>query len=73
MHSRSIAGLSAMTAFGLLLLSGNAFAQQKSLKDQLVGSWTLVSNVIVTKDGKRLDVFGTNPKEPIPLSSPAKR
>jgi len=33
----------AVMATGLSLLSSNALAQQKSLKEQLVGAWTLVS------------------------------
>ena len=36
-------GLSAMTIFGLALLSGSAVGQQNSAKDQLVGAWSLVS------------------------------
>jgi hypothetical protein len=34
-----------MTALGMILLSGNAVAQQKSLKESLVGTWTLISNL----------------------------
>jgi hypothetical protein len=36
-------GLSAMSAVALASLPGSTFAQQKSLKEQLVGAWTLVS------------------------------
>jgi hypothetical protein len=43
MNRRSILALSAMSAAGLALLSSGALAQTKSLKDQLVGTWTLVS------------------------------
>jgi hypothetical protein len=39
MNRRSILGLSMMTALGLALLPGNAVSQQKSLKEQLVGTW----------------------------------
>jgi Lipocalin-like domain len=42
MNRRSIISLSAMMALGLALLPGSAVAQQKTLKDQLVGTWTLV-------------------------------
>jgi len=42
----------AVTAIGLSLLSSNALAQQKSLKEQLVGTWTLVS-CDVTRDGTK--------------------
>jgi hypothetical protein len=43
MNRRSILNLSAITAFGLALLPGNVAAQTKSLKEQLVGTWTLVA------------------------------
>jgi hypothetical protein len=43
MNRRSILSLSAIMALGLAMLLGNAIAQTKSLKDQLVGTWTLVS------------------------------
>ena len=42
MKQLSILGLSAMLGAGLAL-SGSAVAQQKSLKEQLVGTWILVS------------------------------
>ena len=43
MKRRNILGLSLITALGLALLPSSAVSQQKSLKDQLVGTWTLVS------------------------------
>lgn len=43
-------------------MSGGAAAQQKSLKDQLVGTWTAVSWEQTYKDGKKSQRFGTNPK-----------
>jgi hypothetical protein len=45
-----------------IALSGAAFAQQKSLKEQLVGSWILVSNDSTAPDGKKDQLFGPNPK-----------
>ena len=39
-----------------------AVAQQKSLKEQLVGSWILVSNNSVAPDGTKHQLFGPNPK-----------
>jgi hypothetical protein len=56
----------ALTA-GLLLSSfalpaTTAFAQQQSLKDQLVGAWTLISAVDVRADGSRVNPWGANPK-----------
>ena len=57
----------AMATTGLLCLAvglsaGDAFAQQKSLKEQLVGTWTLVSSDQVLPDGSKLKQFGANPK-----------
>ncbi len=58
--------LLAATAVGGVLFFGTsqAWAQQKgqSLKQQLVGTWTLVSNYGEYKDGKRINVFGEKPK-----------
>ena len=46
----NILGVSVIVACGLL--SGSAASQQKSLKDQLVGTWTLDSVSEVYPDGK---------------------
>jgi Lipocalin-like domain len=43
MNRRSIINISTMTVLGLALVPSSAVSQQKSLKDQLVGTWTLVS------------------------------
>jgi len=55
MNRRHILSLSVITAFGLALLPGSALAQQKSLKEQLVGTWTLVSVVNIRPDGTKFD------------------
>jgi hypothetical protein len=52
MNRRRILSLSAITALGLATLPGNAIAQTKSLKDQLVGTWVLSS----------AEPYGTNPR-----------
>ena len=57
----------AMTTTALLCLAAglsasNSLAQQKSLKEQLVGTWTLVSSDQVRPDGSKLKQFGANPK-----------
>ncbi len=62
MKQRSVLNLSAITVLGLALMSASAAAQQKSLKDQLVGTWTAVSWEQTYKDGKKSQRFGTNPK-----------
>jgi hypothetical protein len=56
MNWRNILSLSAITALGLALLPSNAVSQQKSLKEQLVGVWTLAPN------GTKRQDFGANPK-----------
>jgi len=57
----------AMTTAALLCLAvglsaSGSLAQQKSLKEQLVGTWTLVSSDQVLPDGSKLKQFGANPK-----------
>jgi hypothetical protein len=44
------------------MLPCSASAQQKSLKEQLTGAWTVVSIDNVTPDGKKQQPFGVNPK-----------
>ena len=62
MNRNGILRIGAAAAFALTMLSGAATAQQKSLKDQLVGTWTAVSNVQTRPDGSKLEPFTTNPK-----------
>lgn len=62
MNWRNILSMYAITALGLTLLSGNALAQKKALKEQLVGIWTLTSWEQTNKDGSKLQRYGSNPK-----------
>ena len=62
MNRRNIVSLSAVAAFGLALLPGSAASQQKSLKDQLLGTWNIVSWERTAPDGSKVHAFGTNPK-----------
>ena len=62
MNRRNILSLSSIAALGLDMLPGNAVAQTKSLKDQLVGTWTVTSQEQVRKDGSKVERFGANPK-----------
>ena len=61
MNRPGILGIAAMTALGLAVLSGSAVAQEKTLKEQLAGSWTLVSSDQLRPDGSKLRQFGANP------------
>jgi hypothetical protein len=54
--------MSAIAPFLLALPPGNAVSQTKSLKDQLVGTWTVVSWEQVRPDGSKFRRFGDNPK-----------
>lgn len=51
-----------MLFLGFALLPANAAAQQKSLKEQLVGTWTFVTSTDTQKDGTKVDRWGPNPK-----------
>jgi hypothetical protein len=62
MNRCHIVSLSAITALGFILLPTGAVAQQKSLKEQLAGSWTIVSNDNTGPDGTKRQLFGPNPK-----------
>jgi hypothetical protein len=61
MNRRTIVSVSAVIALGFAL-SASALAQQKSLKDQIVGTWTFVSALDVHPDGKKVDRWGANAK-----------
>ena len=63
MKQLSFAGTTAsLLILGTILFTGHAVAQQKSMKEQLVGTWTLVSAASVSSDGSKVEVFGSNPK-----------
>jgi hypothetical protein len=53
MTNRNTLGVFTMAMLGLALLPGNAAAQQKTLKEQIVGAWTFVSSVNTRPDGRR--------------------
>jgi hypothetical protein len=52
----------AMLLLGVALPSGEAVGQEKTLKEQLVGTWTYVSVDTVRPDGSRTPMFGPNPQ-----------
>jgi Lipocalin-like domain len=54
--------LALLLVLGLVPLTGDAVAQQKTLKEQLIGTWALVSNTTTLPDGTKADTWGPNPK-----------
>jgi hypothetical protein len=61
MNRRSIFSLSAIAALGLAVLPGSAVGQQKSVKEQLVGSWSFATAVTTLPNGTKVNTFGPNP------------
>src|SRR4029077_6151885 len=57
-----ILGLTAFASIGVTLLPAGAVAQEKSLKEQLVGIWLQVSIDGTFPDGTKRQLFGPNPK-----------
>ena len=66
MNRRSIIGISATTVLALALLPGHALAQQKSLKEQLVGTWKIVSSHNVRGDGSRVQEQSADVRDKLP-------
>jgi hypothetical protein len=60
MDRRSVLTIGATAGLGLL--SHGAMAQAKTIKEQIVGSWTLVSWVQTRGDGTKNLRFGDNPR-----------
>jgi hypothetical protein len=54
-----------------LTLSGVAFAQQKPVKEEIVGAWSLVSVTSEMDDGSKGEPFGPSPKGIIIFSTTA--
>jgi Lipocalin-like domain len=61
-NRRFVLGACVAIALGAASLLGVAAAQQSSIKDQLVGTWMLVSVVNEAADGSKSEGFGSNPK-----------
>ena len=51
-----------MAVLAATLAASQAFAQQKSLRDQIVGTWNFVVAEVVAPDGKKSFPFGETPK-----------
>jgi hypothetical protein len=52
----------ATVGLGVTLASTVEVAQQKTLKEQVVGTWTYVAVDIVGADGSRVPLYGPNPQ-----------
>jgi hypothetical protein len=50
-----------MTVLALALAGSQASAQQKSLRDQIIGTWNFVVAEVVAPDGKKSFPFGETP------------
>ena len=59
---RTLMRMSALLLFGLTLLPGSAISGEKPLREQLVGTWKIVSVNNTRPDGSVKQIFGTNPK-----------
>src|SRR6266446_5614196 len=62
MNRRSITGMSTMAALITCLLGGSSASQEKALKEQLIGTWILVSHESVRPDDSRFPRYGADPK-----------
>jgi Lipocalin-like domain len=62
MNRRSVLTKSVPIVLATALLPSSVVAQQKSIKDQLVGTWIFVSAHDVKPDGSKVDPWGPNPK-----------
>jgi hypothetical protein len=62
MNRRKIFSLALITALGLALLPATSSAQQKSLKEQVVGNWMMVSATNTAANGTKSELFGPSPK-----------
>jgi Lipocalin-like domain len=62
MNRHSIIGLPVISLVALVMASSGAVSQQASLREQLVGAWTLVSIISTDKQGLKSERRGPNPK-----------
>jgi Lipocalin-like domain len=51
----------ALSFLGFVLPAGDAAGQQKTLGEQVVGTWSYVTVDIVRSDGSRVPLYGPNP------------
>ena len=60
MHRRYTLSVLMVAPLACVLTAAGSYAQQKTLKDQLVGAWTLVSATTTLPDGR--PAYGSSPK-----------
>jgi hypothetical protein len=58
---RNLLEIMATAVLGFVVVGSGAIAQQKSIKDQLVGAWTLLIDDGIKPDGTHVPAFGPNP------------
>ncbi len=62
MNLRPIFAACTIAAFGSSMMTFHALSQKQSLKEQLVGTWTLLSWEQKKGDGTKVERYGTSPK-----------
>ncbi|MBK3663263.1 lipocalin-like domain-containing protein [Bradyrhizobium diazoefficiens] len=62
MKFRTIFAACAIAIVGLPMITFSVLGQQQSMKDQLLGTWTLLSWEQKKTDGSRIERYGMNPK-----------
>jgi hypothetical protein len=62
MYRRGILNLCLVVPLALTFFSDYAVAQQKTLKQQLIGTWDFVRTEATQADGQKILPFGANPK-----------
>jgi hypothetical protein len=62
MNRRTALTLTTMALFGAALFAGDATAQQKPLKDQLIGVWTALSAETTGPNGAKQQFYGAPAK-----------
>jgi hypothetical protein len=62
MDFRALLAACSIALFGLPMTTSSLRSQQPSLKQQLLGTWTLLSWEQKKSDGTKVERYGTNPK-----------
>src|SRR3954467_12748510 len=62
MNVRVIFAACTIAAFGSFMMTFDALGQKQTLKEQLVGTWTLLTWEQKKGDGTKIERYGANPK-----------